>query len=101
MLFLHIRKAGGTTICNMAKANNLPVPPEYDEEQRHTRGLPKYEGVAGKNCNPSPEHIRAAWTGSVEAQSHYAQSLNLDFFPSFERGRGGKKNHIAPKFNHV
>ena len=66
VLFVHIHKAGGTTLCNMAKSNNLTVPIEYSPSS--------YSGIAGKNCNPAPNHIRAAWTGSPEEQYEYVSN---------------------------
>ena len=72
VLFVHIHKAGGTTMCNLAKASNLTVPITYSPEG--------YSGLAGKNCNPSPNHLTAAWTGTADEQYRYASSLRLDFY---------------------
>ena len=72
ILFVHIRKAGGTTFCNLAKANNLIVPAAYTPI--------RYNGIAGKNCNPSPLHLSAAWSGGVNDQKIYVKALALDFY---------------------
>ena len=71
-MFVHIHKAGGTTLCNLAKANNLTVPATYSPTN--------YKGIAGKNCNPSPLHLRAAWMGTVKEQRLYVHAMALDFY---------------------
>lgn len=72
VVFVHIHKAGGTTLCNLAKENNLTVPAVYSPTG--------YSGIGGKNCNPSPNHLKVAWTGSAQEQSAYAHMMGLDFY---------------------
>jgi hypothetical protein len=72
VMFVHIHKAGGTTLCNLAKENNLTVPAVYSPTG--------YAGIGGKNCNPSPNHLKVAWTGSAQEQMAYAHMMGLDFY---------------------
>lgn len=72
VLFLHIHKAGGSTMCNVAKENRLAVPAVYSPSS--------YSGIAGKNCNPSPQHIAMAWSGSAGDQALYAHAMGHDLF---------------------
>jgi hypothetical protein len=72
VMFVHIHKAGGTTLCNLAKANHLTVPATYSPTS--------YKGIGGKNCNPSPLHLKAAWTGTVKEQRIYVRAMALDFY---------------------
>ena len=39
VMFVHIHKAGGTTLCNLAKENNLTVPAVYVGWGRGGAGL--------------------------------------------------------------
>jgi hypothetical protein len=45
MLFLHMRHAGGTTICDLAKKSGLRVP-------THGKRKPPITSCMGMNCNP-------------------------------------------------
>uniref|UniRef100_A0A7S2SU19 Sulfotransferase domain-containing protein n=1 Tax=Rhizochromulina marina TaxID=1034831 RepID=A0A7S2SU19_9STRA len=74
VLLVHIHKAGGTTLCNIAKQIGLQIPPT--PEQHHVDNT----GIGGKNCNPGYTKFKKAWSGSVEEQLQYIKNHNLQFF---------------------
>jgi len=73
LLFLHIQKAGGSTLCKMAKANDLRVPKESVLKVDRA-------SITGKNCNPSNAEAAAAWYGSAHWQLAYTRQTKVQFF---------------------
>lgn len=69
VIFLHVHKAGGTTVCNMAKASRVRVPPTAESKSWY-----------GKNCNPLAADIPAAWRGTPEVMLQYARDAQLQFY---------------------
>jgi hypothetical protein len=63
-----VHKAGGTTICALAKANKMRIPPEA-----------KSKGWMGKNCNPRKVDKPTAWEGTVAEQLRYQKRENINF----------------------
>jgi hypothetical protein len=73
ILYIHIHKDGGTTVCNLAKMNGLRVPPKPPDG--------KDRGFLGKNCNPSTpdDAVMALWSSPEDAE-RYAERHRVDLF---------------------
>lgn len=67
--FTHIHKGGGTTICSLAKVNNMRVPPEETSA-----------AWTGKNCNPRREDFNRALYSLPSTQAAYASELRVTFY---------------------
>lgn len=72
MLFLHMSKNGGTTMCALARANKLITP-------RDEGSLSLFSSVMGKNCNPASFQMDA-WFGSRQQQLDYIRKFGIQFY---------------------
>lgn len=66
--FVHVHKAGGTTVCTMAKMNKMRVP-----------AVEKSKKWMGKNCNPRFADKQNAWLGSAEDLVQYSRREKFRF----------------------
>jgi len=72
LLFLHMSKNGGTTMCAVARANKLNTPVNEDS-------LALFISVMGKNCNPATFQMHA-WFGSKQQQLDYIRKFDIQFY---------------------
>jgi hypothetical protein len=76
MMFLHMRHAGGTTLCEMMRANSLRTPPE--NYMSSARNFMMYGGkYMGLNCNPGEVQ---AWFGTKEMQLEWHKNTKYRFY---------------------
>mmetsp|Transcript_7109 Transcript_7109/g.10601 ORF Transcript_7109/g.10601 Transcript_7109/m.10601 type:complete len:483 (+) Transcript_7109:75-1523(+) len=90
LLYLHFRKGGGTTMCNLANVNGMKVPRSAQQavkaHSKHKRiGYMKSKGgllnnnCMGKNCNPSGEDMEL-WFGDKKFQINYIRSTKIRYY---------------------
>ena len=69
VLFVHVHKGGGSTICAMAQGSDVRIPPP--ETSR---------GWMGKNCNPRKVDKWRAWQAPPDVMVQYARRLGVQFY---------------------